>query len=418
MNSTLVIGTFLGAAVALTTPSLADFVQSRSAPDAGFTLALVDDESGVRGGVRKRTDDTGSIEAKTDIEPEAEAEIASLDPVIVEDAAPTADLAIDLGDDTSIWALDGQCDDPRFVGAGMAMSGLLAVDAYHDATDCRLLLEGEQISLAQSEPLVRWGIQFGDNSSLWSYDGECDDPRFEGPGMVHATPVREDLYRDAADCSSLYLDRLVELAPLDDVVTAHATEIVVEEPVVIVTDEPELMAAVMDGIEFGDDASQWSNDGECDDPRFAGPGMTETVLLAQDTYHDASDCLDAYMAGNLWLADGGQPNTSQAEGQTQAQILTETPELPQASSQASSGISLGTDSSKTGVARNTDAYDEIVTATIDFGDDRSQWAFDYECDDPRFAGPGMTTTPLLNQDMYHDATDCHRAWIAGDIWMR
>ena len=48
-------------------------------------------------------------------------------------------------------------------------------------------------------------------------------------------------------------------------------------------------AAAQD-IDFGDDASQWANDSQCDDMRFEGPGMTTTLLLDRDIGHDASDC--------------------------------------------------------------------------------------------------------------------------------
>lgn len=54
-------------------------------------------------------------------------------------------------------------------------------------------------------------------------------------------------------------------------------------------------------IDFGDDSSTWANDGECDDPRFAGPGMTTTTLLASDILHDATDCRAAYARGALWV---------------------------------------------------------------------------------------------------------------------
>ncbi|MFP4518527.1 MAG: hypothetical protein ACLFQ5_03635 [Oceanicaulis sp.] len=46
-------------------------------------------------------------------------------------------------------------------------------------------------------------VEFGDDSSTWANDGECDDPRFEGRGMA-ATLIAEDLGRDATDCKTLY----------------------------------------------------------------------------------------------------------------------------------------------------------------------------------------------------------------------
>ena len=47
-------------------------------------------------------------------------------------------------------------------------------------------------------------IDFGDNSSQWANDGECDDPRFEGGGMANANPKDDDLRSDAADCSEAF----------------------------------------------------------------------------------------------------------------------------------------------------------------------------------------------------------------------
>ncbi len=52
----------------------------------------------------------------------------------------------DFGDDSSEWARDGECDDPRFEGEGSAET-LVDADAFHDATDCRTLLAPGRISL-------------------------------------------------------------------------------------------------------------------------------------------------------------------------------------------------------------------------------------------------------------------------------
>lgn len=56
------------------------------------------------------------------------------------------------------------------------------------------------------------------------------------------------------------------------------------------------------GVDFGDDLSQWANDGECDDPRFSGESAAST-LLDSDRYHDASDCRSLMEAGRVQLAD-------------------------------------------------------------------------------------------------------------------
>src|SRR5690606_18124083 len=46
-------------------------------------------------------------------------------------------------------------------------------------------------------------IDFGDDSSPWAKDGECDDPRFEGSGVADEV-VDADLLKDATDCSAAF----------------------------------------------------------------------------------------------------------------------------------------------------------------------------------------------------------------------
>lgn len=58
-----------------------------------------------------------------------------------ETTAPvTTATVIDFGNNSSQWALDGECDDPRFIGPASATT-LLAEDAFRDATDCKLAFE-------------------------------------------------------------------------------------------------------------------------------------------------------------------------------------------------------------------------------------------------------------------------------------
>ena len=47
-------------------------------------------------------------------------------------------------------------------------------------------------------------IEWGDNTSRWANDGECDDDRFAGPGASE-TMLAEDRFHDANDCRALYL---------------------------------------------------------------------------------------------------------------------------------------------------------------------------------------------------------------------
>ncbi len=64
-----------------------------------------------------------------------------------------------------------------------------------------------------------------------------------------------------------------------------------------------LSAALHAQPDFGDNTSQWANDGECDDPRFEGEGAADTLLDA-DRGHDATDCRKLFGAGRIALRDG------------------------------------------------------------------------------------------------------------------
>ncbi|MDZ7734183.1 MAG: hypothetical protein U5R31_14925 [Acidimicrobiia bacterium] len=66
------------------------------------------------------------------------------------------------------------------------------------------------------------------------------------------------------------------------------------------TDEPASNGGTVEGadIDFGDDASMWANDGECDDPRFEGEG-THGILLDEDRGHDATDCRELLEDGKI-----------------------------------------------------------------------------------------------------------------------
>jgi len=112
---------------------------------------------------------------------------------------------IKYGNDASKWARDGECDDRRFQGAAMAR-GLDRDDIGHDATDCRRGVDRGELSLwdfgAAKARTQCDSIDFGDNSSDWPNDGQCDDYRFDGPGADHVR-LEEDLKGEAADCREL-----------------------------------------------------------------------------------------------------------------------------------------------------------------------------------------------------------------------
>ncbi len=108
---------------------------------------------------------------------------------------------VDFGDDTSRWARDRECDDPRFEGSHVGGT-LLEEDRGHDASDCRQLYEAGLIRLF-SVDLASGQVYFGDDSSEYAHDGECDDIRFSGNGMAWIL-VDDARGRDASDCRRLY----------------------------------------------------------------------------------------------------------------------------------------------------------------------------------------------------------------------
>jgi len=80
--------------------------------------------------------------------------------------APSVHTQPAFGDNSSKWANDGECDDPRFEGEGSATT-LLEEDRGHDATNCRTLLEQGRIALraAGTDARMRRGrLEKGDNT--------------------------------------------------------------------------------------------------------------------------------------------------------------------------------------------------------------------------------------------------------------
>jgi|TARA_B110000459_G_scaffold182967_1_gene211535 hypothetical protein len=68
----------------------------------------------------------------------------------------TSNAGIDFEDNSSTWANDDQCDDPRFAGRNMATM-LVDTDMFHDADDCRDLFEQDSIRLLSGSNVVLGG---------------------------------------------------------------------------------------------------------------------------------------------------------------------------------------------------------------------------------------------------------------------
>ncbi|MFD1254892.1 hypothetical protein ACFQ30_18595 [Devosia equisanguinis] len=357
----------------------------------------------------------------TDCRAAFEAGTVTLKDAAATPAATTPTAAdIDFGDDSSEWAKDGECDDPRFTGAGSAQE-LVEADRMKDATDCRAAFEAGTVTLKEtgaSQPaatLTPIGeIDFGDDSSNWAKDGECDDPRFTGPGSA-TTLLDEDRLKDATDCRAAYEAGTVTLKT--DAAATPAVSVPVSE------------------INFGNDTSDWANDGECDDPRFTGPGVA-TTAIDLDIAKDATDCRAAVEAGTAtytgervassdafdygsdsskWANDGECDDPRFTGIGTNKKLLGE--DMYADATDCKAAVEAGTASV---IAVYTPEYAAAApydSTGIDFGDNSSNYSNDDECDDPRFIGPGTATT-LLDSDRMADANDCKAAYEAGTIMLR
>ena len=109
---------------------------------------------------------------------------------------------VNFGDDGSEYAENGICDDGRFVGFGMAYD-LDGKDILADATDCRFLYEKGGITLINEVTATAStqcdSIDFGDDTSKYANDSECDDPRFGGIGSADSLRM-QNAWKDASDC--------------------------------------------------------------------------------------------------------------------------------------------------------------------------------------------------------------------------
>lgn len=334
---------------------------------------------------------------------------------LVEDAATTTAATattteIDFGDDSSEWAKDGECDDPRFEGTGSA-DELVEADTLKDATDCKAAYEAGTVTLkggttpadiAIATPVN--AIDFGDDSSDWANDGECDDPRFSGTGSAAET-LDADIRKDATDCKAAYEAGTVKLAEATDTTVATTGE-----------------------IDYGDDSSDWANDGECDDPRFSGTGVAGELLDA-DKGHDATDCRAAVEAGTATFNGGDVAATVASDEIDYGQDTSEWANDGECDDPRFSGTGVASEPVNADIGRDaTDcrAAVEAGTATFnggsavaefDYGSDWSKWAMDGECDDPRFTGEG-TNKKLLTEDIMGDATDCKALEAEGKVTIR
>lgn len=108
-------------------------------------------------------------------------------------------------------------------------------------------------------------IVFGDDSSDYSNDGECDDPRFTGPSTSGSLDW-STVARDATDCTASL---------------KNGARYWMSDPVSLVLE--------CSTENFGDDEGGFALDGTCDDPAYYGLGGAD-IAMSTDRGHDASDC--------------------------------------------------------------------------------------------------------------------------------
>lgn len=374
---------------------------------------------------------------------------------------------IDFGDDSGNFTLDGECDDPRFVGSGASSAGT----AGTDASDCRTQFALGNIQLRPTPKAVplflnNGQINFGNDSGNYPNDGDCDDPRFAGPGTTSAGELA-DVGGDRSDCEQAYrngdafiktsvadnvknIDNTIDFgddsgnATLDgecddqrfigDLVYESSSEktdatdckVLYLSGLISLYSEPDLY--LPDGsLNFGDDSGTYANDGECDDARFAGPGAAATTSR-NHIARDRTDCEQAYRNGDIYLKSSAPTNTSYANinfgDDSGAHANDGECDDPRFDGPGSSNLGLAGNSYVEADA--TDCLELFkagrvhlkggnpIDASIDFGNNESNYAFDGECDDPRFEGPGMASF-LVDEDIKRDAFDCRELMEAGRI---
>ncbi len=202
---------------------------------------------------------------------------------VADGIARSQDVAVDFGDNQSEYADDSACDDPRFEGHGATESPYVE-NIGHDANDCRRLFEFGQIFMRDinftdlPEPEVQDPL-YGDNSGDYPFDGECDDRRFVGEGMAGSLGWK-NTGKDAQDCRELAEAGKIHL--IDQTQAGTLTDCTV--------------------IDFGDDSSEYAQDGTCDDYRFDGLGAAPQILLDY-IGGDATDCRRMCDYGLLFLRD-------------------------------------------------------------------------------------------------------------------
>ena len=312
------------------------------------------------------------------------------------------------GDDSGEWAGDGECDDPRFIGVAAAESTGTS-NLLRDASDCHEAWTNGHVTLILPAAVLDRlpaGFDLGGDTGEWAFDSECDDPRFEGAGMA-LDPLTVNLARDATDCVKGLLNGAVELK------------------------RPRLQDGTV--LSFGGNAGEWAGNGVCNDPRFeADPRSPDAALPVDNARHqDGADCEQEFLERRVWpawawLADSRGLVFGDDSGEWAGDGECDDPRFfGVAGAESASASNLLRDASDCHEAWadgrvtlvSPVALLDKLPAGFDLGRDTSEWAFDGECDDPRFHGEHVASE-LHPENQGRDATDCGRAFLKGTADIR
>ncbi len=260
-----------------------------------------------------------------------------------------ADIQGALGDNSCIYAFDGECDD-------LALGGTGYCNPRTDAADCRAQAMG------------------GEDSCEFAKDGECDEVRAGGTGSCAD-------WTDATDCNGGATPSAV-LSPAPSTDAANSCEYANDNEcdegryngTGVCDDGTDTNDCRMMAVGQTDDSCSSARDGQCDEPRY----NTGSTLCTDGT--DASDC-SGYVA--------------QREADFAALLAILPPDLQRQLGDNTCRYAYDNecDDSAFGgqgyCGAGTDAAD--CRAVAAGGDNSCAYANDNECDEPRFDGTGACT---------------------------
>jgi hypothetical protein len=197
--------------------------------------------------------------------------------------------AVNFGDNSGMFADDGECDDPRFEGPGAAAFTSEASE-LRDANDCRSLFQAGRVSLAEEASTAMGSSATSTSSNRNSEPATAREPEPYTPG----TP-RGDIDGATLEDGSIFASGTVYGGPINP---GDRSRVGMPDTAAYVPPPPRRTAT--GGIDFGDNSSAYANDGECDDPRFEGEGMA-FISFDEDRGKDANDCRAAFEAGTITL---------------------------------------------------------------------------------------------------------------------